>query len=158
MIVTTYLQMFGPPAGEVRPWPPTAVVRHIPQPTVPFYRALYHGVGHAYEWTDRQRLSDEALAAIIHHPAVAVHVLYVAGEIGGYLELDHRQWPEVELAYFGLMPPFVGRGFGLPFLQWGVAQVWQQPATRLWVHTCNLDHPNALSVYQKAGFTIYDVR
>jgi GNAT superfamily N-acetyltransferase len=157
MLTTTYLQMFAPPTAAPRPLPATAAILHAVQPTISFYRYLYQTVGHPYEWTDRQRLSDEALGRIIHDAAVEVQVLYVAGVPAGYIELDKRQGTEIEVAYFGLVPEFVGRGVGLPFLQWGIAHAWRTHPTRLWVHTCNLDHPNALSVYQKAGFVVYDV-
>ena len=157
-LITTYLQMFAPPTAAPRPLPANAAVGQAVRPTISFYRYLYNTVGEAYEWTDRRRMSDDKLASIIHDPKVEVHVLVVAGVPAGYVELDKRLFPEIELAYFGLIPEFVGRGYGLPFLQWGIAKAWQAHPTRFWVHTCNLDHPNALSVYQKAGFEIYNVR
>lgn len=156
MLITTSLQMFALPTAAPRPLPADAAVIQALRPTISFYRYLYNTVGEAYEWTDRRRMSDVQLGHIIHNPQVELHVLYAAGVPAGYVELDKRLFPDIELAYFGLIPEFVGRGYGLPFLQWGVARAWQYQPTRFWVHTCNLDHPNALSVYQKAGFVIYD--
>ena len=157
-LTTFYLQMMALPAHYAqnpRPLPAGSNVMQAIQPTISFYRYLYNTVGEAYDWFDRRRLSDSQLAAIVQHPQVAVHVLYAHGVPAGYAELDWRVPGEVELAYFGLMPEFVGRGYGLSFLQWAVTQAWSQQPQRLWVHTCTLDHPNALSVYQKAGFVLY---
>jgi GNAT superfamily N-acetyltransferase len=163
-LTTFYLQMWEPPYGgegaETRPWPipPMQIhLLHAQPPPISFYRYLYNTVGDAYEWYDRRRLSDAQLAHIIHDPLVEVHVLYVRGVPAGYAELDRRQTAtqEIELAYFGLMPEFVGQGYGLTFLQWAVQKAWSYQPQRVWVHTCSLDHPNALGVYQKAGFVLY---
>ncbi|MCB0033902.1 MAG: hypothetical protein KDE51_07780 [Anaerolineales bacterium] len=153
---TTYLQMFGRPSASPRPLPADAAVIQAHQPTVSFYRYLYNTIGEKWQWWNRRQLTDEELVAIIHHPHVEVQVLYAYGVPAGYAELDRRDFPDIELAYFGLMGEFVGRGYGLPFLQWTIHKAWDYRPQRLWVHTCNLDHPNALNVYQKAGFEIYD--
>ncbi len=155
-LTTFYLEMFAPPTDSPpRPWPPHCTITQAIHPTISFYRYLYNTVGEAYDWFDRRALNDVQLAAIIQHPLVEVHVLFVQGVPAGYAELDRREAGEIELAYFGLLPEFVGRGVGLVFLQWAVAQAWSYQPQRVWVHTCSLDHPNALAVYQKAGFRLY---
>ena len=63
----------------------------------------------------------------------------------------------VEIVYFGLLPYFVGRGWGRWALEQAIAKAWDMPADRLWVHTCDLDHPRALGNYQARGFQIYKV-
>lgn len=153
--VTSYLQMLAPPLQPPRPLPAGSLVlptRHI---TISFYRYLYNTIGQAYLWGDRRKKSDEQLAEIIHHPLVEIFVLYVEGVPAGYVELDRRQPPEIELGYFGLIPEFVGRGYGLAFLQWAVDKAWSYQPSRFWVHTDKHDHPNALASYQKAGFVLY---
>lgn len=152
-IVVTYLEMNAPPAPPAPP-PPDVIVRQALTPTVSFYRYLYNEVGAEWLWGDRRRLSDAALAAIIQDPAVAVHVAYHAGVPAGYAELVHSD-TAIELAYFGLLPAFIGRGIGGWFLRWAVHQAWSARPRRVWVHTCTLDHPRALRVYRNAGFVIY---
>ena len=73
----------------------------------------------------------------------------------GFVELDRRQRDEVELAYFGLIPEFMSQGLGPYLLAWAVDQAWSKRVRRLWVHTSNLDHPSAIAVYQRAGFSPY---
>ena len=155
--VITYLEMTRPPAAP----PPTvpaerlALLRAEP-PTVPFYRFLYNTVGAPWLWYERRRLDDDALAAIVQDPQVEVYVLYVRGVPAGFSELDTRGLPDIELAYFGLMPEFMGRGLGPYLLRWTIDQGWFHEPDRLWVNTCNHDHPAALALYQRAGFIPYD--
>jgi GNAT superfamily N-acetyltransferase len=82
-------------------------------------------------------------------------VLYLDGVPAGYAELDRRRDEDVELAYFGLIPQFIGRKLGPFLLNWAVDTAWFQKPKRLWVNTNNLDHPKALQIYQKAGFAPY---
>ena len=154
--VVTYLQMFTPPAPGPRS-PPQAgltIVQAV-RPTFSFYRYLYDSVGEPYLWGDRRKLSADALRAIVQHPDVAVHVLYVHGVPAGYAELDARENPEIELSYFGLIPEFVGKKLGEYLLSFAIHEAFRKSPTRLWVHTCSLDHPSALGLYQRAGFTPY---
>ncbi|MFQ6023578.1 MAG: GNAT family N-acetyltransferase [Acidiferrobacterales bacterium] len=155
-VVTTYLEMRQPPARPLAS-PPTAGVTVIQatHPTVSFYRYLYDTVGEQWLWYERRKMSDEALRAVIHDPKVELYVLYVRGVPAGYAELDRRTEDDVEVAYFGLMPEFIGRGLGPYLLERAVVQAWCQQPKRVWVHTCNLDHPKALEVYQRMGFVAY---
>lgn len=166
-VTITYLEMTTPPVTtppvSAPALPADAQVIIAKKPTVSFYRYLYNTVGEPWLWYERRRLSDDALARIVQDPKVDVHVLYVEGVPAGYGELDARQAGQVELAYFGLIPEFIGLGVGKRFLQYLCSTAWQAGGqaqkqaemTRLWVHTCTLDHPRALSVYQSVGFVPY---
>jgi len=155
-MVITYLEMGARPnrAAVGAPALKLALLR-AERPTVAFYRFLYDAVGRPWSWYERRLLDDRALAAIIEDPRVAIFVLYVAGVPAGYAELDRRIEGEVELAYFGLMPEFTGRALGPYLLDRAIDLAWRGDPTRVWVHTCNLDHPAALGVYQRAGFSVY---
>lgn len=158
--VITYLQMTNPPGSAHPPTPAAKVaLMRAEAPTLAFYRFLYDSVGGPWLWWERRVMDDADLSAVILNPAVEVYVLYVGGVPAGFAELDARKMPgEIELAYFGLMEEFVGRGFGGYFLRWAIDQAWSRdPAPgRLWVNTCTLDHPNALAVYQRCGFEPYE--
>ena len=158
-VTITYLEMTEQPArGPARPPRLTEKIAlmRAERPTVGFYRYLYNAVGGSWLWYERNQLSDEALAAIIQDEMVEVCVLYYGGTPAGYAELDFRQERDVELAYFGLIPDYIGLGLGSYLLDWAVDTAWSRQPSRLWVHTCTLDHPAALPVYQKAGFMPYD--
>lgn len=134
-------------------------VEHAPQPTLAYYRSLYGGVGKAYQWSARLLMTDSELRKILEDERVEVHVLYAGDEPAGYVEFDGRLAGQVELAYFGLFPEFQGRRLGSFLLAWALATLATRPGLeRIWVHTCTLDHPGALSTYVKAGFAPYLVR
>lgn len=100
-------------------------------------------------------MDDEELRQIIENEDIEIFVLYVNGVPAGYAELDRRISYEIELAYFGLMPEFIGKGFGKYLLHWIVKKAWEYDPQRLWLHTCELDHEAALPNYLKTGFQIY---
>lgn len=152
IVTITYLEMDAPPRGSARPTPDGAFVMRAHKPTRAFYRFLYDTVGDPWWWLDRRQMDQDALTAIIQDDRVEVHVLYWHGAPAGYLELDYRQAPEVNIAYFGLMPEYIGLGLGRWFLEWGVQEAWTRGAAKLTVNTCNLDHEAALPLYQKVGF------
>lgn len=155
---TTYLEMRSPTAVEFEPPEDGIDIVRLRQPTVEVYRRLYSSVGRDYHWVDRLLLSDVDLAGVICNEGVEIYVLLVGDETAGYVELDRRTSGEIELAYFGLVPQFVGRGLGKYFLNWTLQQAWSHRPERVWVHTCDLDHPAALPNYLKAGFHQYDER
>jgi GNAT superfamily N-acetyltransferase len=154
-----YLRMFEPPAGEALAAPRGDVdIQRIDRLSCDVYRQLYRSVGAGWNWVDRLVMPDEQLQSILQDERVDVFVLRIAGEAGGYAELDRRNEHEIELGYFGLFPNFVGQGLGKFFLDWTLRKAWSHRPTRVWVHTCDLDHPAALPTYLQAGFRIYDER
>lgn len=157
--VVTYLEMTAPPERPATPRPCRHLeVRRAHPPLLSFYRHLYDAVGRRWTWTGRKLLADEQLRAIVEDPAVEVNVLRVAGVPAGYVELDLRSFPDVEIAYFGLVPEFIGRGLGRYLLDWAIFHAWRRAPRRLWVHTCDLDHPRALPLYCSLGFRPYRTR
>jgi GNAT superfamily N-acetyltransferase len=91
-------------------------------------------------------------------------VAHDQGRPAGYVELDPQPSGQVEIAYFGLLPDYIGKGIGGHLLATGAARAWdlarrwdgREPTRRVWVHTCSLDGPAALPNYQARGFTIYE--
>lgn len=154
-VTVYYLEMLAP-ARRAVPAPRMGLaVEHVASPSVAYYRSLYDAVGRDYYWLSRRKMSDEALAAIIGDARDELHVLKVDEQPAGFAELDRRQGDEIELVQFGLLPAFIGQGLGKWFLQWAVDQAWSYGPRRFWLHTCTLDHPVALSNYQKAGLVLY---
>jgi GNAT superfamily N-acetyltransferase len=157
--IITYLEMHERPAARPAPLPlgKLALMR-AEGCTVSFYRYLYETVGTPWLWFERRLMADDALAVEIAKPTTEIFVLYVGGVPAGYFELDAATTRETELRYFGLVPDFIGRGFGRYLLQAAVDRAWSRPLTRFWTHTCTFDHPRALPNYQRAGFTVYQRR
>ncbi len=160
--VVTYLEMLERPTRPPAPTPSgrKLALMRAEAPTVAFSRFLYNTAGWPWWWYERRLMSDAALAAIVQDPKFETYVLYVEGTPAGYFEIDRRQAEIVELAYFGLMPEFVGQRLGPYLLDQSLERAWTGPPApmRVWVNTCDMDHPKALSLYQRAGFVPYDRR
>jgi GNAT superfamily N-acetyltransferase len=123
-----------------------------------FNRYLYSLVGEAWCWTDKLALSDPQWKAYAEASNLRTWVAYYKGSIAGYFELNTDMELNVEIAYFGLEPKFIGKGFGGYLLSCAIKFAWQEcSAKRVWVHTCTLDHPNAINNYQSCGFKIYRI-
>lgn len=150
----THLEMLARPerARLATPMGPALALIRAERPTLSYYRYLYDGVGRPWLWYERRVMNDERLAAILDDPKVQLTVLYLGGVPAGFYELDNRIAGSVELAYFGLMPEFIGRRLGPFLLDRAIAAAWALQPMRVWVHTCSLDHPKALPIYQRAGF------
>ena len=155
--VITYLEMTERPTSPTpaRPAQKIALLR-AENPPVSYYQYLYREVGRDWLWWERLSMSDSDLAAIIQDEKVEIYTLFVGGVPAGYGELDRRNSPDIELAYFGLMPAFIGQGLGGYFLRWMIDQAWTYDPKRLFVHTCTEDHPAAIHNYQRHGFVPYD--
>lgn len=154
-VTVYYLEMLSSSERTVAAPRDGLSVLHVKAPSVPYYRFLYDSVGKDYHWLSRRKLTNEQLAAILRKPSNEVHVLHVDGSPAGFAELDREQPDNIELVQFGLMPDFTGQGIGKWFLQWIIDLVWSHHPRRFWLHTCSLDHPAALSTYQKAGFNLF---
>ena len=155
-MVVTFLEMTRPPKSPALHRSDKLVLLRVERPTASFYRYLYNTVGGPWLWYERRLMSDEELLRIVHDPKIEVYVLHMAGVPAGFAELDRRQEDEVEIAFFGLIPDFIGRGLGPPLLDWVIDKAWSRRIRRVWVHTCNHDHPKAFAMYQRAGFVPYD--
>ena len=100
-------------------------------------------------------MDDKTLRAVIHDQRVEIYVLYVEGVPAGFAELDRRAEPDIELAYFGLVPEFIGRGLSGYLLSAALDIAWSHEPKRVWLNTNTLDHPRALALYQRLGFKPY---
>jgi GNAT superfamily N-acetyltransferase len=152
-VVVTYLEMTSQPTTpKQRPPVEKLALFRAEHPTISFYRYLYNTVGEPWLWSERRRMDDAALAAVIHDPRVEIMVLYVGGVPAGFAELNRRRTEAVDLSYFGMIPDFIGMKLGPFLLNCAIDAAWSGGAKKLTVNTCTLDHPKALGLYQRAGF------
>lgn len=140
---------------------PGVAVARAPHPTPGLYRRCYRTVGEAFQWRDRWDWSDEQIAAHLANPGITLYVATRADgpkqvQLAGWYELRHvSENGSVEIAYFGIVAAEFGRGFGKHLLSCAVRDAWALGPRRVWLHTCTLDHPNALPNYVARGFTSY---
>ena len=121
-------------------------------------RFLYQFIGEAWQWIDKLSWSDEQWKAYAENDNLRTWIAYFKSSLAGYYELQQQNGSDVEIAYFGLAPKFIGQGFGGYLLSQAIKSAWAWQGTqRVWVHTCTLDHPSALQNYQARGMEIYRV-
>ena len=152
-VVRTYLEMRSPEdlrPGQTPPDPPR--LEPIQGCSVSFFRYLYAEVGRAYHWRDRLSWTDEQVRRHLSDPSVSLWLLTSGAVPAGYFELRTHDDHSIEIAYFGLLPEFVGRGWGGYLLTQAVVTAWAGEPQRVWLHTCTLDHPAALPNYLRRGF------
>lgn len=156
-VVRTYLELESAAALRAgHPLPETArLLKHTPD-QLDDYRRLYREVGAQWQWRDRLDWSDDTLRSHLASPNISVFELFVDGESAGFFEL-RRNTDDVEIAYFGLVPRFIGRGLGGGLLTVAVNEAWRLGPRRVWLHTCTLDSPHALPNYRARGFVPFRV-
>lgn len=153
----TYLEMTSP--DELRPSDsaPDAVSMDSVGKSSPAIPATYHRIGSPYHWS-RVAWSDEEWQKYLSRPHLHHWIATVDGETAGMVEIEAQAGGNVEITVFGLVPEFVGKGFGGTVLTRGTELAWHaEPVgaacvTRVWLHTSSLDHPQALPNYLARGF------
>jgi GNAT superfamily N-acetyltransferase len=164
--VTTYLEMRSP--EQLRPKRVTSESEpdgHLWRVTSSekteaswrFNRDMYLRVGEQWQWIDKRPWTDEQWKEYAAAPALRTFVAYYDDAPAGYYELHQDDEGGVEIAYFGLLPEFIGRGLGGALLTSAIEEAWRLSPKRLWVHTCNRDHPQALANYQARGMVVYKI-
>ncbi len=149
----TYLEMRSP--AELQPArcdDPRVRIEQMHECPPSLYRTLYVEVGKNYHWIDRLPWTDEQIAAHLNQPEITLWLMTYDGETAGYFELRRCEDDSVEIAYFGLLPGFLGRGLGKHLLTCATERAWADGANRVWLHTCTLDDKAAMPNYLKRGF------
>lgn len=116
------------------------------------YRDLFRRVGSQWLWFSRLRMPDNELRTVLASNRVEALALVGSDGACGLLELDFRDAGMPELAFFGLVPEAVGTGLGRALMAEALRRAKTAGAQELHVHTCSLDHPEALEFYCRAGF------
>ena len=151
-----HLEMTDPGQLLAAP-PPEAPLEIVPvgAPYPELNRFFYTSVGADWYWIDRLDWDYDQWRRYLARPGHETWIAYLAGTPAGYFELDGQPHGDVELAMFGLLPQFTGRGLGKYLLTFAVRRAWEKPASRVWLHTCSFDHPHAVANYEARGFHLF---
>ena len=153
--VVTCLQMLQrPDNSDLIEHPNFHLVSH-PTPNLDWYLELYRRVGANWLWSWRLALPQKELSHIVHDPRVEVFSLVCRDSEEGLLELDFRTDRECELKLLGVSPSLIGKGAGDWLMRHALHMAWSKAIDRMWVHTCSMDHPDALNFYIRYGFSPY---
>ena len=117
---------------------------------------FYKQIGRKYNWVDRLVWEDQKWIDYINNPNIQTYVLKQEEDLIGYFELifcEKKQ--EIEIAYFGILEDYFGKKLGGFLLSEAIKKSFLAEVKRVWVHTCSLDHQNALKNYLARGMTIF---
>ena len=157
-LLVTYLDMTASPPEPALSSPDSRVCLKRENLSLADYLDLYRAVGAPLDWDQRLRMPREDLAILLASPSTWLNVLRIDGVAAGFCEFNSVGQPVVELAHFGLVEAFQGRGLGPYLLDGSLRAIWAGQPERIWLHTDTNDHPKALSVYLRAGFSIRERR
>lgn len=156
-VEVTSLEMTDPDQLVRAERPPGADVEVVAEPSPHASESFYRRVGADWHWVDRLDWRPEQWQAWVDRPEYRLLVCTVDGDTAGYAELEQQPGGDVEIAYFGLLGGFQGRGLGSWWLATVLERAWALDGTRrVWVHTCDLDHPAALATYRARGMREFD--
>ena len=118
-----------------------------------FNKFFYKQIGKRHQWVDRLIWQDNDWLKYISNENLRTYILKKENDLVGYFELIFNNY-DCEIAYFGILEEFIGKGYG-GFLLSEALKIGFKRAKRIWVHTCSLDHPNAIENYKSRGMKIF---
>jgi ribosomal protein S18 acetylase RimI-like enzyme len=119
---------------------------------------FYKQIGQNHHWNDRLVWDDKKWIDYVSNPNIFTFVLKNNENIAGFFELIyHKNKFEIEIAYFGLLKGFMAKKLGGYMLTEAIKISFSYKVKRVWVHTCSLDHKNALNNYLARGMKIYNI-
>ena len=117
---------------------------------------FYKNIGKKHHWVDRLAWTEKQWTEYISNKKIKTYVLKHNEDLAGYFELIiHDDKKEVEIAYFGLLEEYQNKKLGSFLLSAAIKNSFFNKPKRVWVHTCSLDHKNALKNYISRGMKIF---
>tara|TARA_Y100000389_G_C17418078_1_gene494972 strand:+ start:558 stop:1061 length:504 start_codon:yes stop_codon:yes gene_type:complete len=137
-------------------FPEDYIVKLIEPKDFQLNKFFYKNIGKKHHWVDRLTWSEEEWIRYTSDKKVKTYVLEKNEDLAGYFELiTHDDKNEVEIAYLGLLEEYQNRKLGSFLLSSAIKKSFLNETKRVWVHTCSLDHKNALSNYVARGMKIF---
>ena len=126
------------------------------KPKIDICKFFYKEVGRDFFWRDRLKWRDQDWLDYINNDFFKLYILKYNNKFAGYYELlyDPKN-SSMEIAYFGIFKEFYGKGIGGYLLTDAILNSFNQKINKVWVHTCTLDHPNALKNYLARGMKVF---
>jgi len=126
------------------------------KPDFQLNKFFYKQVGKKHRWIDRLSWSDGKWMNYISNKNLETYIISESKELAGFFELLYNpELKETEISYFGLLEEYIGKGIGGYALSVAIKKSFEKNIKRVWLHTCTLDHPNALKNYIARGMTVF---
>ena len=131
-------------------------VNFLDPPNFQLNKFFYKNIGKDHHWVDRLVWSEKEWIDYVSNEKVSTYILRKEKDVCGYFELIfHKDKNEFEIAYFGLLKEYHNKKLGSYLLSFAIKKCFEKNINRVWVHTCSLDHDNALKNYLSRGMKIY---
>ena len=126
------------------------------KPDFQLNKFFYKQVGKKHRWIDRLSWTDEKWINFISNKNLETYVISESKDLVGFFELLYSpELKETEISYFGLLEEYIGKGIGGYALSEAIKKSFKKNIKRVWLHTCTLDHPNALKNYKARGMKVF---
>ena len=131
-------------------------VNFLNPPNFQLNKFFYKNIGKEHQWVDRLVWSEKEWIDYVSNEKVSTYILRKEKDVCGYFELIfHKDKNEFEIAYFGLLKEYQNKKLGSFLLSFAIKICFEEKINRVWVHTCSLDHDNALNNYLSRGMKIF---
>ena len=131
-------------------------LKQLNSPDIELNKFFYKRIGKNHRWIDRLAWDNLKWMAYLQNNNVKTYVLKLNKDLVGYFEvIEDTLTKNSEIAYFGLLNEYIGRKYGGYLLSEAIKICFRNNSSRVWVHTCTLDHKNALNNYIRRGMEIF---
>ena len=135
---------------------PDFIIEFVEPDDFKLNKFFYKNIGKSHHWVDRLVWTDKQWMNYTSDRSVKTFVLKKKDDLAGYFELIiHKDKKEVEIAYLGLLEEYHNQKLGSFLLSSAIRNSFKEKTNRVWVHTCSLDHKNALKNYLSRGMKIF---
>ena len=131
-------------------------IEYLKIPDFQINKFFYKNVGKKHNWVDRLVWTEKQWIDYVSNQNVKTYILKDRNEFAGYFELIlHSDKNEIEIAYLGLLEEYINKKLGSYLLSNAIKKSFFEKPKRVWVHTCSLDHKNALNNYVARGMKVF---
>tara|TARA_B100000965_G_C19023170_1_gene511939 strand:+ start:42 stop:545 length:504 start_codon:yes stop_codon:yes gene_type:complete len=132
------------------------LLQKVDPPDFQLNKFFYKEIGKKHRWVDRLVWSDKNWNDYLNTAGISTFILKYDKDLVGFFEqIYHKNNFETEIAFFGILEEYIGKKLGSYLLSEAIKKSFEFGSKRVWVHTCSLDHKNALSNYISRGMQIY---
>ena len=117
---------------------------------------FYKNIGKKHRWIDRLVWTEAQWIKYVSNKNIKTYIFKKGDDLVGFFELlEHTEKKEIEIAYFGLLEEYQNKKLGSYLLSAAIKKSFENKINKVWLHTCSLDHKNALNNYIKRGMKIF---
>ena len=135
---------------------PSFKITEVNPPDFQLNKFFYKQIGRNYRWIDRLSWTDKKWIEYVQNPRIKTFILKENNNLAGYYEtirgIDNNH---SEIAYFGILEEYFGKKCGGYLLSEAINNLFEEGMIRVWLHTCTLDHENAIKNYLARGMQVF---